>query len=260
MNAEAAAALGVGVMMPVGQAGFQVRLAQSAAEREAAFRLRAQVFRATDEASPRDADRYDLVCDHLLVTPVGAPDRVLGTYRLMRRAHAKATGFYAEQMFDLDALRRLPGELLELGRLCVDPEHRDGRVIELLWRGIAAYVEAHGVAWLFGSVSLPGQDPDALADLLTWLHAEHLAPLEQRPTALPSRRVEMARKPIASLDRTRLRQSLPPLLAAYLRMGGRVGDGAVIDRELATIPVCLVLERARVTRRYVEHYAGRKAA
>jgi len=48
--------------------------------------------------------------------------------------------------------------------------------------------------------------------------------------------------------------TLPPLLKAYLRMGGMIGEGAVIDRQFNTIDVCLVLPMERVQASYECHY------
>ena len=72
--------------------------------------------------------------------------------------------------------------------------------MQLLWRGIAAYVFPHDIALMFGCASLPGTDPDALAVPLSYLYHHHLAPPELRPRALPGRYVEMRR-----LARDRLR-------------------------------------------------------
>ena len=101
--------------------------------------------------------------------------------------------------------------------------------MQLLWRGIAAYVFLHHIDLMFGCASLPGTDPDALATELTYLYAHHLAPAEMRPRALPHRYVEMRRLDPASLDPRRALAKLPPLIKGYLRLGGFVGDGAVID-------------------------------
>ena len=59
--------------------------------------------------------------------------------------------------------------------------------MQLLWRGIAAYVLHYDIALMFGCASLPGTDPEALALPLSYLHHHHLAPPELRPRALPDR-------------------------------------------------------------------------
>ena len=47
---------------------------------------------------------------------------------------------------------------------------------------------------------------------------------------------------------------LPPLIKGYLRLGGFVGDGAVIDHQFNTTDVCVVVVTDRVTGKYYRHY------
>jgi putative hemolysin len=48
--------------------------------------------------------------------------------------------------------------------------------------------------------------------------------------------------------------TLPPLVKGYLRLGGYVGDGAVIDRQFHTTDVCVVVKTDLVTQKYFKHY------
>ena len=126
--------------------------------------------------------------------------------------------------------------------------------MQLLWRGIAAYVNLHRIDLMFGCASLPGIDPDANATQLTYLYANHLAPAEIRPRALASRYVDMRRIDPDTLDARRTLAGLPPLIKGYLRLGGFVGDGAVIDSEFNTIDVAVVVKTDLVTQKYLRHY------
>jgi putative hemolysin len=47
---------------------------------------------------------------------------------------------------------------------------------------------------------------------------------------------------------------LPPLLKGYLRLGGFVGDGAVIDHQFNTTDVCIIVKTDLVTDKYYQHY------
>ncbi len=47
---------------------------------------------------------------------------------------------------------------------------------------------------------------------------------------------------------------LPPLIKGYLRLGGFVGDGAVIDAEFNTTDVAVVVQTDLVTDKYYKHY------
>ncbi len=243
-----------------------LRIAESAAEIDAAQALRFQVFyeemgaradAATLEAR-RDGDEFDAVADHLLVLDhdLGhGPEAVIGTYRLIRRAAADRLGrFYSASEYDIGPLLAFPGEVLELGRSCVAPAYRTRGTLQLLWRGIAAFVFRHKIDLMFGCASLPGTDIDALASQLSYLHANHLAPPALRPRAVPSRYVAMDRIPPGGLDMRASMVALPPLVKGYLRLGGFVGDGAVIDHQFNTTDVCIVVKTDLITDKYYRHY------
>lgn len=50
---------------------------------------------------------------------------------------------------------------------------------------------------------------------------------------------------------------MPSLLKGYLRLGGLVGDGAVVDYEFGTTDVCILVERGGRMERYVDRYNAR---
>ncbi len=243
-----------------------VRIATTPGEIDAALALRYRVFYdergalpdAATAASRRDRDAFDAVADHLLVVDhaIGpGPEGVVATYRLIRGPAAASLGrFYSADEYDIGPILQFGGRVMELGRSCVHPDYRNRTAMQLLWRGIAAYVAQHRIDLMFGCASLPGTDPDALATHLTYLYANHLAPLEVRPRALPHRYVEMRRVDPATLDPRRALAKLPPLIKGYLRLGGFVGDGAVIDAQFNTIDVAVVVKTELVTEKYLRHY------
>jgi putative hemolysin len=246
-----------------------VRIAESTAEVQAAQALRWRVFYEEmgahpDAATARtrlDADAYDPVADHLLVLDHDRGEgarAVVGTYRLIRRPAAEQIGrFYSASEYDLTPILALKGGLLELGRSCVDEGYRTRGTLQLLWQGIAAYVFQHRIELMFGCASLPGIDPDLLAEPLTYLHANHLAPPALRPRALPELHVPMDRMDPAAIDARRVLADLPPLVKGYLRLGGYVGDGAVVDRQFNTTDVCVLVKTDQVTAKYYKHYERR---
>jgi putative hemolysin len=216
----------------------------------------------------RDFDSFDEHCDHLLVLDHMRKDKnpVIGTYRLIRReAAAKSGGFYSAGEYDITPLMQYPGEILELGRSCIDAEYRTGPVMQILWRGLTAYVFQHDIRLMFGCASLPGTDPRALVLPLSYLHYHHLAPPGLCPKALPERYVDMrlmpqeAFDPNAAFDDIKMdprsgSNSLPPLIKGYIRVGGFVGEGAVIDHQFNTTDVCIIVKTDLITRRYLRHY------
>jgi putative hemolysin len=258
-----------GSVTPLYYGSFEVRLAETAAEIEAAQRLRYQVFFEEMAAQPspevrasrRDCDAFDAFCDHLLVLDRdtagedGSPYQVAGTYRLLRRAVAlRHGGFYSQQEYDVSRLLDFPSEIVELGRSCVGAAYRSRGVMQMLWRGLAAYCDAFDIGLMFGCASFPGTDPDEVAAELAYLYHYHLAPQDIRPRALPQRYVDMGLKPAAALDVAAVQAELPPLIKGYLRVGGFVGDGAVVDREFNTTDVCVIVSTDRMTEKYERRY------
>jgi L-ornithine Nalpha-acyltransferase len=245
---------------------LQVRLAESPADIDAAQALRYRVFYEGLGARPaagfavrrRDVDRFDRDCDHLLVLDHGrgpGAAAVVGTYRLIRRAAAaRLGGFYSAGEYDIARLVAQPGEILELGRSCVDAAYRQRPTMQLLWSGIAAYVFYYDIGLMFGCASLSGTDLDALAAPLSYLHHHRLAPPSLRPTALAHRYVDMRRMPAEAIDPVSARAALPPLIKGYLRLGGFVGDGAVVDEQFNTTDVCIVVKTDLVSEKYSRHY------
>ena len=254
-----------------------VRLAENPGEVAASQALRYRVFYEEMGADPspemararRDFDRFDDVADHLLVIDHKrgmGPQSVIGTYRLIRRSAAARVGrFYSEEEYDISAVVAYPGEILELGRSCVDASARNRPTMQLLWRGIAAYVFSYQIDLMFGCASLPGTDPDALAAPLSYLYYHHLAPPALRPRALAARYVDMRRLDAGAIDPARALAELPrlikgavaelpPLIKGYLRLGGFVGDGAVIDHQFNTTDVSIVVKTDLITDKYYRHY------
>jgi putative hemolysin len=246
---------------------LEIRLAESDAEIAAAQALRYRVFYEEMSATPtpemastrRDFDSFDPFCDHLIVLDrqkgAGAAG-IIATYRLMRRSGAARRGqFYSVDEYDIGAIASHPGEILELGRSCVDAVYRSKAVMQLLWKAISQYVFHYGIEIMFGCASFPGTDPAEHATTLSYLHHRHLAPPEFRPRALASRYVNMDMLPLSGIDERRALASLPPLIKGYLRLGGFVGEGAVIDHQFGTIDVSVIVVTDRVSDKYVKHYS-----
>ncbi len=252
---------------------LEVRLARTARDVRRAQRLRYKVFYEEMSALPdaaarlarRDVDSFDAICDHILVLDYEAgrmvlgrrKPKVVGTYRLLRQDVAnRHGGFYTQSEFNVSPIIEAhPGlRFVELGRSCVLKSYRNKRTVELLWHGVWTYILRNRIDVMFGCASLEGTDPLALALPLSFLHHNALAPQEWRGRALPGRYVTMDRMAKADISPKAALQSLPPLIKGYLRLGGFVGDGAVVDAQFGTTDVLIVLPVSVISPRYVEHF------
>jgi putative hemolysin len=245
---------------------FEVRLAQTAAEIDAAQALRYRIFYEEMTAKPtpemaatkRDYDRFDEVCDHLLVLDRRrgeGPEGIVGTYRLIRRAAAAKLGtFYSASEYDISPMVNYPGEVLELGRSCIAKDARNTATMQMLWRGIALYAYHYDIKVMFGCASFPGTDPQQHAQGMSCLYHNHLAPPEIRVRALPERYIKMDMLEPGSYEPRKAMARVPPLIKGYLRLGGYIGDGAVIDTQFDTTDVFIIVKTELVTEKYIRHY------
>ena len=251
---------------------LEVRLAETDHEVEQAQRLRYTVFYEEMSAIPspqmreagRDFDKYDDVCDHLLVVDREAHGEdgqplVVATYRLTREKDAaRAGGFYTASEYDIaPMLNGLPRDTkyLELGRSCVLKSYRARPgTMQLLWKGLMAYVARFDIDLMFGCASLAGTDPDALALPLSYLHHFHPMPANLPVQARPELFVEMNRISQYAIEAREGLRSLPPLLKGYVRAGCRIGDGAVIDRQFGTTDVFIYFPLSGIDARYKSRF------
>lgn len=250
---------------------LEVRLARDAGEIAVAQEIRYRVFydelgarqSALHAMERRDADRFDAICDHLLVIDSALPGpmhkRIVGTYRLLRQEAAIAAGgFYSEDEFELKGLvGRHPGRrFLELGRSCVLADYRSKRTIELLWQGIWAYVHRYDIDVMAGCASFHGTVPAAHAEALSYLahNCRANGPWEVR--AVPGRYCDMDMMPNEAINLKSAIMAMPPLIKGYLRLGARIGDGCVVDEDFHTVDVFVVLPVEEINARYINYYGS----
>lgn len=257
---------------------MKLRLASDESDVLAAQALRYRIFYKELGARPSllaaasglDCDRFDAICDHLLVIDENGGSnadvrdgRLIGTYRLLRHEVAlRNGGFYSQSEYDLEPLLfRHPGlRLLEVGRSCVAKDCRGTAVAELLWQGIWDYVRDHRLGAMVGCASLLGTEPDDLAEELTFLAQHARAPAEWRVRAHAERHVPMTRRLPEEINQRAVLRRLPTLIKGYLRLGAYVGEGAVIDWQFNTTDVLILLPVSRINPKYFAHYGAPQAS
>ncbi|MEV6329004.1 GNAT family N-acyltransferase [Streptomyces sp. NPDC051909] len=238
------------------QPRYVVGLAANQEHVRAAQRLRHLVFAGEmgarlDGPEPGlDSDAFDAYCDHLLVRQEDTGE-VVGTYRILPPERAAVAGrLYSESEFDLTRLAPIRHDLVEVGRSCVHPAHRNGAVIALVWAGLARYMTRTGHNWLSGCCSVPLADGGTLA-ATTWdaVRTKHLAPEEYWVTPHRLWTPDSAAPPAAGS-----RADLPPLLRGYLRLGAWVCGAPAHDPEFGVADLYVLLSLRRTNPRYLRHF------
>lgn len=256
-----------------GTSGYTLLIADSATQVAAAQRLRHTVFVeefGANLSSPvpgLDIDEFDAYCEHLIVREdrTGA---VVGTYRMLPPDRlAQAGGRYADGEFDLTPLAPLRDGLVEIGRSCVDPAHRSGAVINLMWAGIARYLHLRDLRWLAGCASVPLTDGGEIA-VGVWAEVlrRHLSPppMRVRPhrpwLAEPAGVAALAAAgpdAVSSAGAERAgRVPMPPLLRGYLRLGAWVCGEPGYDPEFDVADFFVLFSLDRMPARYHRHFLG----
>jgi len=234
-----------------------VELAADAADVRAAQALRYQVFGEEMGAKLKggeyglDTDELDPYCQHLLVRE-SATARVVGCTRILTDEAARQIGrFYSEGEFDLDAIKALPGRVLEVGRTCIAPEYRQGAGIAVLWSGLAAFTNLHGFDYLFGCASLPLGEQDAqAAAIMNRLRRQALAAPERQVTP----RMPLLAPPVSEQV---LDAPLPPLVKAYVRLGAKVCGEPCRDPDFGVADVLMLLDMDELSPAYSRHFIER---
>jgi putative hemolysin len=232
--------------------GYSALIAGDAHLVEAAQRLRYRVFAeelgAQLDETGIDVDDFDAYCEHLIVRE-DRTGEVVGTYRLLSPQRAIWLGRrYGDGEFDLSSLTVLRDQLVEAGRSCVHPDHRTGAVINLMWAGIAKYLDRFGYRWLGGCASVPLADGGAQAAAV-WdlVSRKHLSPLPLRVTPHLPWVAPTPEKPGTLAD-------VPSLLRGYLRLGAWVCGEPAYDPAFGCADFYVLLGLDRINPRYLQHF------
>jgi putative hemolysin len=256
---EAPAAVQVPPVVVDAKQGITVSWARHLDEVRAAQRLRYQVFvgemgaRVSTPLAGHDIDLFDDFCEHLLVREE-LTQQVIGTYRVLTPAQARRVGStYSDTEFDLTRLRDLRERMVELGRSCVHPDHRQGGVILALWGALAGFMHRNKLDTMIGCASIPMShngvtSGDAAASIWRQLSASHMAPIQyQVQPRLPL--------PVERLD-SALDVEPPALIKGYLRLGAKVLGAPAWDPDFNTADLPMLMRIDDLPARYRKHFLG----
>ena len=235
-------------------ANLILKLAETREEIEKARRLRYTelVQLHNKEIAYEDCfDDSDFVYDHLLVLEADTGEAV-GTYRLGRREHlTHMKEFAIESKFDITSLKNAQGELLELSRMAIRADHRDGVVIKMLWKGLFEYCAHYDVKYLFGVVSLHTYDPQGAKNFLSYVYHNYVSTKFDLFAKAPV--VEMNLLPPDKVDVAQARKEMHPILKAYMSMGCAFARNAHLDDQIfKSVDVMIVVDWQKINPRYMQ--------
>ena len=232
---------------------YEVGLAHSQDDVREAQRLRYEVFkreygaRFIGSAAGLDADSFDPYCDHLIVRSKGTGE-VVGTYRVLLPEQAHHIGrYYSQSEFFMTRIERQIPNLVELGRSCVDPEHRNGAVIMLLWSAIIRYMRHHNRRHLIGCASVSMRDGGTQAASL-WNRFRSESMVDSLLEAFPKHPLALSRIPVDT------KAQEPALIRGYLKIGAKVCGEPSWDPDFNTADFLLLMDLQSMHPRYARHF------
>jgi putative hemolysin len=222
--------------LPASTGRYELAFVGSGPELEPVQRLRYEVFNVelnegldASRATGLDQDEFDPHCHHLIIRDTKS-DRVVGTYRMQTAAMAeRGAGLYAATEYDLSGLPvEVLGSALEIGRAAIASDHRNLKVLYLLWQGLGRYMAHNSLSHLFGCCSLTSQDAHEATRVYRRL---------QRSGQTDSRYLVRPLEELACLveDPEPGSSHIPRLMRTYLSLGATICSEPALDKQFKTV-------------------------
>lgn len=219
------------------------------------FRMRHYIFfnetGITDDHN-LDLDQFDSLCDHLVIRS-NETGEICGTYRML--SSENTSQFYSQGEFHLDSFLGAPGVKLELGRACIHPQHRNGAVIDLLWKGIGEYAKKTNATYLFGCSSIMTVSPVMAKAIFKTMTNNQMTSKEFG--IRPRSKYKMSFSKVTGEDLFEekfLMGQIPSLLRSYINAGARVFGKPALDKEFQCIDFFTILNLTEVNSSYEKRY------
>ena len=226
------------------------------------FKLRHEVFCVEMAGQAKkiklDFDKYDNFCDHLIIIHQPS-NKIIGTYRMNFSETSNA--FYTESEFHLNPwINKQDQPFIELGRACIDKDHRRGIVISLLWRGIADYMKLMQAEKLIGCSSV--KVTDARSSALIYKYFEQTGGLAEE-IFKPKDKYVMKDLLFwmmifsSGLNENQMKEAedmIPSLLRSYLKAGAKIASYPAYDEDFHCIDFVTVLNRSELDQKLVKRF------
>lgn len=253
------------VALEIDSSRYLVRTVSRIEELRKTLRLRYKVFflegMKKRKSIGMDLEPFDFVADHLIVIDKASRE-IVGTYRLISSLFSSS--FYSQAEFVLDEFLKEPGTKLELGRACIHPEHRNGAVIALLWKGLHEYMTLTESRFLFGCASIKTVNLNEIAAVYHYLIENQLVSDKYHIRPTPAYRVEGLDSGLQhgwqmSADPKDLeaRNLVPSLLRSYFKAGAKVMGEPALDRDFECIDFLTILEKDLLDSGYSKKFGSK---
>lgn len=236
---------------------YELKTAQTMDELIKLFELRYQVFfgDSPEQVSEDELelDEFDSNCDHIIIK-CKETDKIVGTYRILCSLHVNK--FYSQGEFNLDNFLNLPDTKMELGRACIHHGHRNGHVIDLLWKGIASYIKFSEAKYMFGCSSIMETELSRIKSIYNYMKDDGLISDEYDIKPIGKYAIENLDEiePDQSLDARTIKKQIPSLLRSYMNAGAKIYGKPALDIEFRCIDFLTIIDLENLNSMFKKRY------
>ncbi len=252
----------------VERGNYILKTAESGAELEECLKLRFEVFHKEFMNKKRtvgiDIDKMDYICDHLVIVDKKT-SRVIGTYRL--NSSKFTDSFYSTSEFNLDEILKLEGTKLELGRACIDKDHRNGVVITMLWRGISEYIQRTETRYMFGCASVKTMESLEIGLVTKYLTDQGYTTNEYGVNPTRKYKVKQLATVLDYIEKNPFEYNqeevgklIPALFKSYMKAGAKLCGEPALDRDFHCIDFLTLLDLGKLNPAHKAKYLKDEAA
>jgi len=203
-----------------------------------------------------DYDKFDLISDHIVI--IDKTNReLIATYRVISSKFSDT--FYSESEFDMDNLKKCPGNKLELGRACVHKNYRNGVTIALLWKGISMYMESQDIKYLFGCSSINTTNILEASLIYKYIKDLYLSGEQMRVYPKNKFKYDGIDTYLEALDKFNTKTEsiedfIPPLLKTYLKAGSKICGEPALDRKFRCTDFFTLLDSQVMAQKFEKRF------
>lgn len=191
----------------------------------------------------RDIQSYDDYAQHIVVKDLSNGGAIIGYYRMITDKAVIGNGrkFVCEEEFNIDYLKSCGEKVCEFSRAVVKKNYRGGIVILLLWQFILNYMKENGYRFLIGDASFFGVNREEYIKEISYLVNNYKIDEEYKIKSLDGL-PDMKLLTSDEYDEKEVMRSIPPLIKAYISLGGKVSSQTFTDMAFKSVDLFVLVD------------------
>lgn len=196
------------------------------------------------ENSGSDYSIYDEIAKNVIAIDTNT-NKIVGSYRIVTTSDLNNTfginSFVCENEYDISKLKQNNNQIMELSRAFINQEYRNGSLLLLLWQFVFNYALENKMKYIIGDASFKSLDPLDFKEELSYLYYNY--PIDDNleiKSKMPNSTMNFMKE--EEIDVLKVKQSLPPLIKAYIKFGCCISKEYFIDEPFGSVDVFILVD------------------